>query len=1785
MKKIKKFSSKFLAVLMSFLIIISIIPMQALATDYQNHVTLTTVEESAEELIIKEEIVKERTLNSKTYLLTDGTYCDISTTLPMHQYVDNAWQDLFETEENPTTVNETITCITELQNSTSNNSISTYTSVGDGYVFPASTEKVKIYGITSTAVTSGNATISSSSMAIIKCDVFKEERVYNKTEVTVNAKIKIACNNLQNENTITAKPINTDWTEDSLNATTIAKDSRSSIVVDYNSIDSSSNYTWDITSEYIKWENGSKNNNGILLKGLNSGSTLTISNGVLMRHYRVIDDNDIGFTYHTIDMGRAGVVYVNDYTNTVLVEREELGFSGNIMPVFLSRFITPHPSSNSWFAGGRWNYESTLEQSGDTYIWNMMNGSSARFQRAIPSELDTNGREKWIESTYNAQGYALWIDSAQTMETGHQNNIIIDEENNVYKFSDEGHLISIISGIENTDTIDIKYDGSKISYIIDGVGRIYLFNYDNPDTTDIKEDDYVYQVALVTGNLDDLGELTKDNEGNYVVNSTGIYIDYMYETINEYGPYLTEVKYSDDKSVFYSYDDYGRLTSVKNIDGSILEFSYANSCEKISSYSEYCENPAYLGRISSYCKKVLNNNNSYIVDYTVEIDAQNVYRRVFTQKTYPENSNTQSNNYLETIQFNRNLDVLYMVDNKGNEYYADYDDSHNLVSLVIPDKDNSNLIYNGTLEPSLFTDAPEGWEISSGIALGNAEFTDNNGENYILFKNTSNQTYYASQTVTINGLKDNKYVVSASGTGNGTIPKDDRFWGVRIFAVESNGTKTLIHSMAFDPSLYETEQTRTTAFSLTKDTEKIVIQLISSEQLGSVIFDDISLYKSDLAYVAAVDDAESIKTCTCSNCENINCTCECEIESNCNCVSCKIKTTNEKVDNKEIITTTNGSKSLISKYEYTSDLNYPSHYIDENNVSTSYEYSLTNGLLLSEKFVSDSTISYGYDAIGMLTSVSQTVTNVINNSQVNMNTTYSYENDKISSITHNGFSYNYEYDIYGNVKSISVGGNSLVTYSYNDDYNRSIGSIMYGNGKKLSYKYDAKGNITKIYIDNETSPKYEYEYDIYNNLISYTDYANNTITSYNKTIDEKTYEIVVQRIDDAGTIIYSIEDGLDSSYVETVFGRDYSISKTISNDSITGTSTATTTTPVILFNEEGKATVTTTSDSLDRRIEEKLKFTTDDVAYQNASIEVKNEYTYKDVNSSQTTKLIERFKATLITTDENGFSTTEELINLKYKYDSAGRIITIYEHRGSVANGYDHPIALYEYDTSGQLIAEAHGYSNDVWSYTYDAGGNITSKNKLDYNDVIFEDVDNPHFINLDTAEPLDTISYGYDSTYKDLLISFNDKPITYDDAYNPLNYHGYTIGGETNMNLRWAGRSLVEAISQDGNYKFEYTYDDLGARTKKTIYEKHSFTIETTNSDGNPTTERKSEFIKSCVVEYVWSNGVIVAQKVSTYSPVKDDNGYYKMNGTEVDISENGNSIIVKPLYNDFNEPLGVNCYITTENDQIESETFYFIKDAQGNIRSIYSMECDYTINMNYDAFGNYSLDLSGNAIEEMQNSIINANGELGQTIARILAEVAMTSMVCIAFTAAPYSYRGYIYDIETGLYYCQSRYYSPSWGRFINADETTLLEMTIGNIHGANLFSYCNNDPVNYTDASGFFATKWIIAFVDVAIIVIPTIFSVNQMLLKGKVAASVFSKISDDLAKLIADFLVEHVKSKVAINIGLTVAKSMGKLVNYFSKISVGFLVEYIIDCLDGSRNHDLNTKTNLKFRIIL
>ena len=80
----------------------------------------------------------------------------------------------------------------------------------------------------------------------------------------------------------------------------------------------------------------------------------------------------------------------------------------------------------------------------------------------------------------------------------------------------------------------------------------------------------------------------------------------------------------------------------------------------------------------------------------------------------------------------------------------------------------------------------------------------------------------------------------------------------------------------------------------------------------------------------------------------------------------------------------------------------------------------------------------------------------------------------------------------------------------------------------------------------------------------------------------------------------------------------------------------------------------------------------------------------------------------------------------------------------------------------------------------------------------------------------------------------------------------------------------------------------------------------------------------------------------------------------------------------------------------------------------------------------------------------------------------------------ANPIRYRGYYYDDDTGLYYCNARYYSPKWRRFVSPDSTSYLDPE--SVNGLNLYCYCNNDPVNFVDPSGRIAISLILATIGI-------------------------------------------------------------------------------------------------------
>ena len=114
------------------------------------------------------------------------------------------------------------------------------------------------------------------------------------------------------------------------------------------------------------------------------------------------------------------------------------------------------------------------------------------------------------------------------------------------------------------------------------------------------------------------------------------------------------------------------------------------------------------------------------------------------------------------------------------------------------------------------------------------------------------------------------------------------------------------------------------------------------------------------------------------------------------------------------------------------------------------------------------------------------------------------------------------------------------------------------------------------------------------------------------------------------------------------------------------------------------------------------------------------------------------------------------------------------------------------------------------------------------------------------------------------------------------------------------------------------------------------------------------------------------------------------------------------------------------------------------------------------------------------------------------------------------PFRYRGYYYDVETGLYYLNTRYYDPEIGRFINADDISVLSEGKDFFNGLNLYAYCGNNPINNTDESGESWWDWLIS-IFVAVVVIVAVAAVSVLTagvgtavagaLGGGVAATIF------------------------------------------------------------------------------
>ena len=149
-----------------------------------------------------------------------------------------------------------------------------------------------------------------------------------------------------------------------------------------------------------------------------------------------------------------------------------------------------------------------------------------------------------------------------------------------------------------------------------------------------------------------------------------------------------------------------------------------------------------------------------------------------------------------------------------------------------------------------------------------------------------------------------------------------------------------------------------------------------------------------------------------------------------------------------------------------------------------------------------------------------------------------------------------------------------------------------------------------------------------------------------------------------------------------------------------------------------------------------------------------------------------------------------------------------------------------------------------------------------------------------------------------------------------------------------------------------------------------------------------------------------------------------------------------------------------------MQTDTYWYKKNELGDIAEIYGVNgkiCEYR----YDAWGNYRLIDSGTGMDVTKDQVI---GGISTNVSAHIGHIN------------PFRYRGYYYDEETGFYYLNTRYYDPEIRRFINMDNPELVAQLAQTPGQLNLYAYCNNNPVAFTDENGegFIFSLFIIGFI---------------------------------------------------------------------------------------------------------
>lgn len=481
------------------------------------------------------------------------------------------------------------------------------------------------------------------------------------------------------------------------------------------------------------------------------------------------------------------------------------------------------------------------------------------------------------------------------------------------------------------------------------------------------------------------------------------------------------------------------------------------------------------------------------------------------------------------------------------------------------------------------------------------------------------------------------------------------------------------------------------------------------------------------------------------------------------------------------------SERMESSMTYTSDYKQPKTITDSRGNTVHYEYDDKNRLLTKLTDAKGNATSYAYDAN---TDKMTEVARMVDGKEVKVS--YTYENEKVTSIGHNGFTYDYAYDPFGNLESVSVGGRELERTTLRSR-NGLADRITYATGEAVRNEYNPEEQLAAQYLitaDGREEKLFENTYDSCGKIARHKDLCSGVTSTYQYDLigrmvgTDRSDGMKLRKVYDEKNRVkgYTYQKDRVGHEVEFLYGDVEKQQK-----------------PGLGYGIEinGAQKIAYEYDALGRVIRTHNHFSDTNTSTQ--------EYTYvSGKEAGVTTNLVA--------------SVREGNRAESYAYDACGNVETMVERS---ADGSERKIRYY-YDALNQLVREDNQNQNKTICYTYDVGGNMVRRDEYSY-------TENP----VITEAPWKSDTFEYQTGgWRDQLRFYNGQAITYDAMGNPLQYLG--------MQMEWEKGHQLRHITGAGLDMY-CMYNDSGKRIRKTVngvttdfYLDGSAILMQTSSDGS---------------------------------------------------------------------------------------------------------------------------------------------------------------------------------------------------------------------------------------------------------------------------------------------------------------------------------------------------------------